>query len=188
MQTQKSTPTQQQTNVLSDREYQVEHTMHASAAKVFQAYTDRALVPQWWGMPGADFRVEEMDVRPGGKYRFVQHLPDGTTMTSHGTYLDVQPFTRLVYTFVTDKMPGEIRATLELREENGRTHLTLTSLTASMPSLAPRPARRRRRLASSATRRSSWRTKIAPWTSTPRSLASSAAARRPSQAATASSP
>lgn len=116
---------------LSDREFVLEHTFHAPAAKVFAAYTDPKIVPQWWAPKGGSIRVEQMDVRPGGAWRFVQRAPNGHEMTFHGTYLEVRPVTRLVYTFATEGQPGEIRATVDLTEEDGVTHLVLTNLCPS---------------------------------------------------------
>lgn len=117
--------------VISDREFVLEHVFRAPAAKVFAAYTDPKLVPQWWsGRPGA-VRVETMDVRPGGAWRYVQRMPNGHEMAFFGTYLEVTPVTRLVYTFATEGQPGEIRATVELAEHDGETRLTLTNLCPS---------------------------------------------------------
>ena len=60
--------------VVSDREFVLEHTFRAPAAKVFAAYTDPALIPKWWSPRGGSIRVDTLDVRPGGAWRFVQTL------------------------------------------------------------------------------------------------------------------
>jgi len=117
--------------LISDREFVVEHVFRAPAAKIFAAYTDPKMLPKWWGLGGGSIRVDAMDVRPGGEFRFVQRMPNGHEIAFHGTYLEVRPVTRLVYTHATDGRPGEIRATVELREEDGVTHLTLTTLCPS---------------------------------------------------------
>lgn len=118
--------------VVSDREFVLEHSFRAPAAKVFAAYTDPKLIPLWWAPKGGSLRVETMDVRPGGSWRFVQKLPNGYEMTFHGTYLEVKPVTRLVYTFATEGQPGnEIQATVELAEKDGVTRLVLTNLCSS---------------------------------------------------------
>lgn len=120
-----------QAKVLSDREFVLTHTFRAPAAKVFAAYTDPKLVPQWWGGRGAQVQVEAMDVRPGGKWRFVQRRPDGKEAAFSGQYIEVSPVHRLVYTFLAEGQPNEVMATVELAEANGTTTLTLTSLCAS---------------------------------------------------------
>lgn len=123
---------QTQARVISDQEFVLEHTFRAPAAHVFAAYTDPELVSQWWGVKGGSLRVDVMDVRPGGAWRFVQRMPNGNEMITHGKYLEVVPVTRLVYTFVMEGQPeNEIRATVELAEKDGVTQLTLTNLCTS---------------------------------------------------------
>jgi len=119
------------TNVLSDREFVLEHTFRAPAARVFAAYTTPELVAQWWAQPGSAMTVEAMDVRPGGKWRFVQRTPAGKEAAFSGEYLEVKPVTRLVYTFQAEGQGPPLTATVELDERNGVTHLKLTNLCAS---------------------------------------------------------
>ena len=121
----------QSTKALSDREIAITQEFDAPAAKVFAAYTDPKQIPKWWGPKGNGVRVEAMDVRPGGTWRFVQRGPDGGDFVSYGTYLEVKPVTRLVYTFQTEGMPQTVTTTIDLRESGGRTHMTLTLLAAS---------------------------------------------------------
>ena len=119
-----TTPT---TKVLSDRAFAVTHTFRAPAARIFAAYTDAKQVPQWWGFPKGSLQVERMDVRNGGGFRFLQRMPDGSTMASSGSYLEVKPVTRLVYTFKVEGQPGApVTTTVELVEAAGVTALTLT--------------------------------------------------------------
>lgn len=123
--------TPSQPRVLSDREFVLEHTFHAPASKVFAAYTDASIVPRWWAPRGGTMRVEALDARPGGAWRFVQRMPNGREVALHGTYLEVSPVTRLVYTLATEGQPGELRATVELAEHDGVTRLVLTTLCPS---------------------------------------------------------
>jgi len=122
----------QAARTLSEREFVLEHTFHAPAAKVFAAYTDPKLVPLWWAPKGGTVRVDTMDVRPGGAWRFVQRTANGQEMAFTGSYLEVKPVTRLVYTFMTEGQPGnQLTATVELKESGGTTQLTLTNLCQS---------------------------------------------------------
>ncbi|MHB1260257.1 MAG: SRPBCC domain-containing protein [Thermoplasmatota archaeon] len=123
--------TNQSTKPLSDREIAITQDFDAPAAKVFAAYTDPKQVPKWWGPKGNSVRVEVMDVRPGGAWRFVQRGHDGRDFVSYGTYLEVTPVTRLVYTFQAEGMPQKVTTTVELREAGGKTHMTLTLLAES---------------------------------------------------------
>ncbi len=112
----------------SDREFVLVHTFRASAARVFAAYTDPEQIPHWWAPAGGSVRVDRMDVRPGGTWRFVQRAPGGPELVFGGTYLEVRPVNRLVYTFSVEGQPdSEFTATIELTESAGVTHLTMTS-------------------------------------------------------------
>jgi uncharacterized protein YndB with AHSA1/START domain len=118
------TPT---TTAISDREVRLVHTFRAPAARIFAAYTDPKQVPQWWGYPKGSLSVASMDVRVGGSYRFLQKWPDGRTMASIGSYLEVEPPTRLVYTFQIEGQPGTpVTTVVDLAEAEGKTTLTLT--------------------------------------------------------------
>jgi uncharacterized protein YndB with AHSA1/START domain len=75
----------------SELEIRVERIIDAPRAHVFSAYTDPRLIPQWWGEGTV---VEEMDVRPGGTYRF--RTPHGSV---EGEFHEVEPPERLVQTF-----------------------------------------------------------------------------------------
>ncbi len=125
-------PNQPIARVISDREFVLEHTFKAPAAKVYAAYTDPKLVAQWWAPKGGSLRVDAMDLRPGGKWRFVQRSPNGQEMVFTGTYVEVRPVTRLVYTYMIEGQPGsQLTATVDLKETGGTTFLTLTNLCAS---------------------------------------------------------
>ena len=116
---------------LSDREFVLEHTFQAPAAKVFAAYTEPQLLSLWWAPKGGSLSVERMDVRPGGSYRFIQRDARGQEVKFVGRYLEVKPVTRLVYTFAVEGQGNEITATVDLEESEGRTTLKLTSLCLS---------------------------------------------------------
>src|SRR5690242_12628108 len=81
----------------SERELVVTRTFNGPARIVFEAWTTPALFTRWW-VPrsmGMSLRSCVMDVRVGGKYR-LEFEPDGTAF--FGTYLEVTPPSRLVWT------------------------------------------------------------------------------------------
>jgi uncharacterized protein YndB with AHSA1/START domain len=89
----------------SDREIHVERVFNAPRDRVFAAFTDPTLIPQWWG---GGTVVDAMDVRPGGSWRFVSRQPNGYEMAFRGTYREVVPPERLVQTFEIEAMPGRV--------------------------------------------------------------------------------
>ena len=120
----------------SDRAFVLTRTLRAPAAKIFAAYADPKQLPQWWD-PKGGLRVERMDVRVGGGYRFIQRTPEGGTMAFVGSYLEVKPVTRLVYTFQMEGQPGApVTTSVDLAEAAGTTTLTLTLEFVSKEALA----------------------------------------------------
>lgn len=83
----------------SDREVTMTCVFDASREEVFGTTTDPSLVPEWWGPSVLTTTVDTMDVRVGGKWRYVQHDAEGSEYAFHGVYLEVDPPGRLVYTF-----------------------------------------------------------------------------------------
>jgi uncharacterized protein YndB with AHSA1/START domain len=114
----------------SDREIAMTRVFDAPRRLVYDAHTKPDLVRQWLlGPPGWSMPVCEMDVRVGGKYRWVwRHDRDGTTMGMGGVYKEVVAPERLVTTEKFDEAwyPGESLNTLVLVEQGGRTTLTQT--------------------------------------------------------------
>ncbi len=114
----------------SDREIAMTRVFDAPRTLVFDAHTKPDLVRLWLlGPPGWSMPVCEMDVRVGGKYRWVwRHDRDGTTMGMGGVYREIVKPERLVTTERFDEAwyPGEALNTLVLVEQGGRTTLTQT--------------------------------------------------------------
>jgi len=75
----------------SELEIRVERVFDAPREHVFSVWTDPRLIPEWWG---EDTTVEEMDVRPGGAWRF--NTGYGVV---EGEFREVEPPERLVQTF-----------------------------------------------------------------------------------------
>lgn len=96
--------------------------------RVFRAYTDPKLIPRWWGPRRLTTTVETMEVRTGGRWRFLQREPNGTEYAFRGEYKEVTPPERLVSTFEFEGMPGHIvLETATFEEDDGNTRLTVTA-------------------------------------------------------------
>jgi uncharacterized protein YndB with AHSA1/START domain len=110
----------------SDLEIKMVRVFDAPRALVFAAHAKCEHVKNWWGR-GNPLDCE-MDFRPGGTYRFVEHAPDGQDYAFHGEYREIRAPERIVQTFEFEGMPGQVCVeTLELTEDGGRT--TVTSVT-----------------------------------------------------------
>jgi len=116
----------------SDREIAITRVFDAPRKLIFDAHTKPELVKRWLlGPPGWSMPVCEIDLRVGGKYRWVwRHDRDGTQMGIGGLYREIAAPERLVATEKFDEAwyPGEALNTLVLVEQGGRTTLTQTML------------------------------------------------------------
>ena len=118
----------------SDLEVVINRTFDAPRHLVFEAMTTPELIREWLFLPpGWEMTVCDDDARTGGSFRWAWNGPDGKPgMAMGGKYREVVPPERIVRTeqfeLGCDSRTGEQLVTLELREEGGRTHLTLTIL------------------------------------------------------------
>ena len=113
----------------ADREIRIEREFDAPRDVVFRTMTDPALIPEWWGPRGSTAVVDQMDVRQGGRWRFVFREEDGSELGFHGTYREVSPPERLVQTFEWEGMPGHVSVETATFEDLGdRTRLVTTTV------------------------------------------------------------
>lgn len=116
----------------SDREIVMTRIFDAPRDLVFKVTTDPELIPLWWGRSSNTTIVDQMDVHPGGTWRFIQRTPDGMELAFNGVYREVVPPERVVYTFEFEGYPGHIMVeTVTYEDLGGRTRLTSTALFAS---------------------------------------------------------
>jgi uncharacterized protein YndB with AHSA1/START domain len=118
----------------SEREIRIERSFAAPRSRVFDAHTKPELVRQWLlGPPGWTMPVCEIDLRPGGKFRYVWRHPDKDDMGVTGTYREIVRPERIVHTelFDVDWTAGETTVTTQLTGRAGRTTLTITVLYAT---------------------------------------------------------
>ena len=104
-------------------------TFPAPREKVFRAWTDPEELKKWWGPEGYETPTAEVDLRVGGAYRFgMQKSPDGDIFYLRGTYREVRPPERLVYTWRWEAEPelGETLVTVEFLARGGSTEVVLT--------------------------------------------------------------
>jgi uncharacterized protein YndB with AHSA1/START domain len=111
------------------REIHIARVFDAPRDRVFAAYTDPALIPEWWGPRDTTTIVDQMDVRAGGSWRFVARGADGSETAFRGTYREVTPPERIVQTFEWEGMPGHISVeTAHFQDLGDRTRVVTTSL------------------------------------------------------------
>jgi uncharacterized protein YndB with AHSA1/START domain len=124
-----SRPTALAVTTPSDREIRLEREFDAPRERVFAVMTDPALISEWWGPRGTTTEVDQMDVRPGGAWRYVVRNADGSETAFRGVYREIASPERIVQTFEWEGMPGHISIDTAVLEDLGeRTRLVTTSL------------------------------------------------------------
>ena len=79
-----------------------ERIFDAPRELVWRANTDADLIPRWWGPRGHTTRVVDLDLRPGGKWRWVSTDESGNEFAFYGEYLEVVEPERIKWTFMFD--------------------------------------------------------------------------------------
>ena len=112
----------------SEREVVVTRTFNAPAHIVFEAWIQPELMKRWWVPKSMDMTLLscEMDVRVGGKYRFVFSHAGSEPMAFFGRYIEVTPYSRLVWT--NEESDEGAVTTVTFEERDGKTLLVMHEL------------------------------------------------------------
>ena len=93
---------------------------------VYRAWTTPELIKRWWGAERGEVTSVELDLRVGGRWRYVSRTDDGFEFGFSGEYREIVENERLVATEVYEPVPDhEALNTLTLTEHDGRTTLTV---------------------------------------------------------------
>ena len=115
----------------SDREIAMIRSFDAPRTMVFEAFTKPDLIKRWLGNFGKwTFEVCEVDLRVGGKYRYVWRGPDGARLAMGGVYREIKRPERIVCTEKFDDpwYEGDAINTTTFVERGGKTTVTATGL------------------------------------------------------------
>jgi len=117
------------TNAPSDRDLVLTRLIDAPPEKVYRAWTDPALLKQWFAPLPYTTSSAELDVRPGGTSLITMRSPEGNDMPNSGPYLEVVPNERLVITdaYVSAWEPSEkpfMTFILTFENQDGKTRYT----------------------------------------------------------------
>jgi uncharacterized protein YndB with AHSA1/START domain len=116
----------------TDEQILIEREFDAPRHLLYKAYTTPELVERWWHARRGEVTLVEIDLRVGGKWRYVMVTHDGVEVGFHGEYREIVPNERLVSTEVFEGLPASVSeddaATLNtatFTEAAGRTKLAI---------------------------------------------------------------
>jgi uncharacterized protein YndB with AHSA1/START domain len=122
------------TETQSEREIVITRVFNAPRDLVFKAWTEPKHIAQWWGPRGFTTRVDKMDFRPGGAWRYVMIGPDGTEYPSKGIFSEIVPPEKIVSSDEFDEgfekvinvdLPRGIVVTVLFEDLSDKTKITL---------------------------------------------------------------
>ena len=112
----------------TDEQILITREFDAPKHLVYKAWTTPELVRQWWHANRGEVTVMEIDLREGGKWRYVMVAEGGFEVGFHGEYREIVPNERIVSTEVYEGMPEGVDAeaeaalnTITFTEDDGRT-------------------------------------------------------------------
>jgi len=110
----------------TDKQIQITREFAAPRQLVYKAYTTPELIRRWWSGDRGEVTSAEVDLRVGGRWRYVMTANGGFEVAFHGEYREIAPNERLVTTEVYEGAPeGEAVVTHTFAEKDGRTTLTI---------------------------------------------------------------
>jgi uncharacterized protein YndB with AHSA1/START domain len=124
------------------RDLVLERTFDAPRALVFKAWTEPERLARWCSPHGWTMTVYEMEVRPGGVWRYCMRSDAGEESWGKGVYHEIVEPERIVYTDTFadaegNPVPGapEMLVSIALSESDGKTHVTLVTQFGSVAAL-----------------------------------------------------
>jgi uncharacterized protein YndB with AHSA1/START domain len=114
----------------ADEQILITREFDAPKHLVYEAFTTPELVKRWWHAKRGEMTIAEMDLRVGGKWRYVMVADGGVEVGFHGEYREIVPNERIVSTEVFEGAPQEYPEqetvnTATFTESDGRTTLTI---------------------------------------------------------------
>jgi len=109
---------------MNETALRITRVLEAPIERVFAALTDPAHMARWFFVQETWSAEIESDLRVDGAFSIKMHAPEGTVFTCSGVYLEIEPPTRLVFSWSSYAVT-DTRVTIELRDADGATELTL---------------------------------------------------------------
>ncbi len=116
----------------TDEQILIEREFDAPKHLVYKAYTTPELVKRWWHANRGEVTLVEIDLRVGGRWRYVMTASGGLEVGFHGEYREIVPNERIVSTEFYEGVPDGVtegdattQNTATFTETDGRTKLTI---------------------------------------------------------------
>ena len=117
-------------NETANRELSITRLLNAPPELVWEVWTKPEHIANWWGPVGFTTTTHEMNIKPGGVWRFMMHGPDGKDYPNKIVFIEVVKPERLVYNHTGEEETENIRfhVTVNFEKQGNKTKLTMRSL------------------------------------------------------------
>ena len=109
----------------------IKKTFQAPVKLVWDAWTHTEHIVQWWAPPGMKINVEAHEFKPGGKWKYSMPMPDGNLFISEGTYLEIEPYKKIVTTADFKPMTEGVELHVQFEADGDITHFTFSVVHAT---------------------------------------------------------
>ena len=126
------------TETTADRQIVLSRVFKAPRELVFETFISSEHLTNWWGPNGYTITTHEMNVKPGGIWRFMMYGPNNMEFPNRITYIEVVKNEKLVYDHDSDvdNDPKSFHVTVTFRSVGDKTEVTMTSMFSSVEALA----------------------------------------------------
>jgi uncharacterized protein YndB with AHSA1/START domain len=96
-------------------------TVHHSIEKVFRAFSDPALLKEWWGPKGFTNTFHKFEFRPDGKWEFIMHGPNGVNYKNDVQFVEIDAPRRIVIQRISEPI---FKTIMTFEDQHGKTVVT----------------------------------------------------------------
>src|SRR6185503_15275961 len=117
-------------NETANRELSITRVLNAPRELVWEVWTKPEHITHWWGPVGFSTTTHEMDVKPGGVWRFIMHGPDGKDYGNKIVFIEVKEPELLSYKHTGEDETEDVRfhVTINFEKQGSKTKLVMRSL------------------------------------------------------------
>jgi uncharacterized protein YndB with AHSA1/START domain len=114
-----------------NRTLSITKVFDAPIKTVWEAWTNPDHVIQWWAPPGMPIKVEIHEFKVGGKWKYTMPMPDGNLFISEGTYLEIEPYKKIITTADFKPMTEGVELHVLFEAEGENTNFTFSVVHAT---------------------------------------------------------
>ncbi len=115
-----------------NRTLTISKVFNAPVKAIWEAWTKPEHIVQWWAPPGMEVKIVEHSFKVGGKWKYSMPMPDGNLFISEGTYLEIEPYKKIVTTADFKPMTEGVEIHILFEEEGDKTHFTFSVIHATV--------------------------------------------------------